>query len=175
MYTSSFSLLTFLNLINNMSRQFIYIPVPNPLPPQKDKLDKIFRQSLHMYQSLHILVSNVLVWVSKYNVCNSAVFSGFPPQTPFFIAFLHSYSSWTAPISKSPRTSRHATTWLYTCVGIPPAFNCWSKFQPSHLWGGKLHIPSSLKVRQQKPTRERFGSKYKTILAKKTRYTVLWI
>lgn len=138
MYTSSFSLLTFLNLINNMSRQFIYIPIPNPLPPQRDILDKIFRQSLHMYQSLHILVSNVLVWVSKYNVCNSAVFSGFSPQTPFFIAFLHSYSSWTAPISKSPRTSRHATTWLYTCVGIPPAFNCWSKFQPSHLWGGKI-------------------------------------
>lgn len=123
-----------------MSRQFIYIPIPNPLPPQKDILDKIFRQSLHMYQSLHILVSNVLVWVSKYNVCNSAVFSGFSPQTPFFIAFLHSYSSWTAPISKSPRTSRHATTWLYTCVGIPPAFNCWSKFQPSHLWGGGNYI-----------------------------------
>lgn len=158
-----------------MSRQFIYIPIPNPLPPQKDILDKIFRQSLHMYQSLHILVSNVLVWVSKYNVCNSAVFSGFSPQTPFFIAFLHSYSSWTAPISKSPRTSRHATTWLYTCEASLQLLIVGLNFNLHICEGGKLHIPSSLKVRQQKPTREGFGSKYKTILAKKTRYTVLWI
>lgn len=101
MYTSSFSLLTFLNLINNMSRQFIYIPVPNPLPPQKDKLDKIFRQSLHMYQSLHILVSNVLVWVSKYNVCNSAVFSGFSPQTPFLLLFC------TVTVHELPPSQNH--------------------------------------------------------------------
>lgn len=116
-----------------MSRQFIYIPIPNPLPPQKDILDKIFRQSLHMYQSLHILVSNVLVWVSKYNVCNSAVFSGFSPQTPFLLLFC------TVTVHELPPSQNH-----HALVGTlqrdftPPAFNCWSKFQPSHLWGGKI-------------------------------------
>lgn len=118
-----------------MSRQFIYIPIPPPFP-QKNKLDKIFRYSLHMYQSLYIHVSNVLVWVSKYNVCKCSVFR-FSPRHHFLLLFC-SYSSWTAPISKPPRTSKHATTWQYTCVGIPPAFNCWSKRSTFTFMRGKI-------------------------------------
>lgn len=92
-------LLNQLELIINMSRQFIYIPIPPPFP-QKNKLDKIFRYSLHMYQSLYIHVSNVLVWVSKYNVCKCSVFR-FSPRHNFLLLFC------TVTVHELPPSQNH--------------------------------------------------------------------
>lgn len=71
-----------------------------------------------------------MYWYGSVNIMYaSAVFSGFSPRHHFLLLFctvtvheLPPSQNHHALVSMLQRDSTHA----YTCVGIPPAFNCWS-------------------------------------------------